>query len=126
MSAEEDDEQKSYVRLYDERGAYDENLEEITELNQHNGAAVAIEMDLESLGPMAAYLKGTREAAIGALVDLIRMDPSDAVGIAVLQEQAKCYTRACEYVTSTLEQGEQAQEYIKERYGDGEEINEEG
>lgn len=112
------DEDVSIVRPYDERGVYNERLEEIIQLNKDTGAAARVDLDLEREGPLYTYLTDVRDASVNALMEIITADPSDAVGIAILQQQALKYREISEHIYRILDIGKNADRFIKEEYGD--------
>lgn len=117
MSEEED---KSTVRLYNEYDTYDENLEEIIQINRVTTAAANIEMELESRGPLYDYLLDARHGAVSALTALVTVDPRDSVEITRLQQQALRFSDICEHIRGTMEYAKEADKFINEEYGERE------
>ena len=115
---EEDEEDKSTVRLYNEYDTYNERLEEITNINKATTAAANIEMELENRGPIYNLLMGARNDSVSALIDILATDPRDSVEISRLQQEAKSFSKMCDHIRGTMEYAKEADKFIKEEYGE--------
>lgn len=83
--------------------------------------AADIQLDLESKGPLALYVKARQQEAAEALRVLVDIDPSNAIGISQAQSTVKEFLRACEWIGGWMEQSEAADAAIKEEFGDDKE-----
>lgn len=93
-------------------------LERRRRLERDGRVAADIEIDLQDKGPLYLYVKERRAAAAAALQRLVDTDPRDATGIATTQAEVMEYLRACDWIHARIEAAEQAEEIIKEEYGD--------
>lgn len=80
--------------------------------------AADIQLDLESKGPLALYVKARQGEAAEALRVLVGIDPTNAVGVAQAQATVTEYLRVCDWIGGWMEQGEAADATIKEEFGD--------
>lgn len=80
--------------------------------------AADIQLDLETKGPLALYVKAREREAAEALRVLVGIEPTNAIGIAQAQATVNEYLRACEWIGGWMEQSEAADAAIKEEFGD--------
>lgn len=111
---------------FHEDGLYDEalgHLEAKHALESATRIGAAIEIDLQDRGPLYLYVMARRKAAMGAMKSLIEIDPSNGIEIAAAQAAVREYVMACGWIRAQLDAAGQADEMIKEAYGNGEETH---
>lgn len=94
-----------------------------TALDRARRTSVEVELEIEHHGAFYAYVRDSRDRAVAAMVEMIGLDPAtQANEIVRNQEIIKGWLHACDWVEQTLARGEEAEQEIRERYADGEEI----
>lgn len=98
-----------------------DNLSEMEEraiLERVGRVAAEITIDIEDQGPLGLYVASRRNEAAEALRVLTKIDPTNAVAIAMAQSTVGEFLRVCEWIAARMDDAQHAQERIKREYDD--------
>lgn len=95
-----------------------EEAESLAQLGRHTTLAAQVMFDLQQHGALYQYALQRRTVAKEAIAALIAADAKDAVTIARLQAQARSYVEICDFVEQALIVGRNAEDFIRENFGD--------
>lgn len=97
---------------YEEEHAARRALEKMTR------EAGEVIVDRQTHGALYLFIKDQYERAIGAMLALATVPATDAQRILELQAEITPYMAACRYVRMAVESGKEADQIIKENFGD--------
>lgn len=100
---------------------YRADLAALEAIETKNRRAALVIIDIQDKGPLYGYLRDRRIEAVNAMMDLLDVDPRDAVEIAKLQAIVENWTNATDWMKARLNDAQDANLEREEIKGDGEE-----
>jgi len=98
-----------------------EEREQKFELDRDIRVAAEIDIQMADRGPLYLYVVERRKRALGAMMDLAKIDPSDSVSIAKAQTVVFEYLDACSWIFRKQERAESAESIIEDHFDEQEE-----